>query len=77
MRVIQTAIPFYKRYLPSSFSQPNKIIENIIYSKNKVYVLYTEIKEKFWLLTTLHKIMDEEPFDCFVRTKNIEIFAVN
>jgi hypothetical protein len=40
-RTIHTTIPFYKRYLPTSFSQPTRIVENIIYFKNRIYILFT------------------------------------
>jgi hypothetical protein len=75
-RILQTAISLYRRYLPTVFSQPARIVENIIYSKNRIYVLYTEVREKLWLVNTLHKLFDEEAYETYVKTKNIEIFAV-
>ncbi len=39
-RIFQSFIPFYRRYLPSTFSHPNRTIENVLYSRNKIYILF-------------------------------------
>lgn len=58
-RITQTVIPFYRKYLPTNFSQIPKIIENILYFRNRIYILFTEIRERFWLVSKVRKLIEK------------------
>jgi hypothetical protein len=75
-RVIQSIVPFYRKYLPTNFSQSPKIVENILYSRNRIYILFTEVKERFWFVSAVRKLIEQDAYDPFIRTKVIESYAV-
>jgi hypothetical protein len=75
-RVSRTAVPFYRKYLPTNFAQPTKVVENIIYSRNRIYILLTEVRERFWLVSAVRKLIEEDAYDPYVRSKVIESYAV-
>lgn len=74
--IITTFVPLYRKFLPTSFNCPRRKIENMLFSKNKIYVLVNEIKKKGFLNCTYERITSEHP-NLYYNEKIIEVHTID